>query len=130
MFVSISAAVETDADATGAAEFCDVADWSVEAAVAGEACDGAAVAPAALLATVEDVIRLFVGGTDPLTLTPEGATEVLLALVEDEEDVVVEDDDSGGEDTDDGDSNDGPTTLLLLAKLTLLLLMVLLLLLL
>lgn len=72
MFVSISvaadAAAETDVDAADGAEFCDaavpVAGRTVVtlAGTVGVATFGPWAGPA-LLATVEDAIRLFVGGT-------------------------------------------------------------------
>lgn len=68
MFVSISvaAAAETDVDAADGAEFCDAAvagrTGVTLAGTAGGATFGPWAGPA-LLATVEDAIRLFVGGT-------------------------------------------------------------------
>lgn len=127
MFVSISAAVETDADATDAAEFCDVgaeaevaaADEPAAAATeAAEACDGCVAETPLLLvvATVEDAIRLFVSGTDdPLTLTPAavvagGATEALLASVVEEGEGDAEEDGDGDGDDSDSDDSDGEDT--------------------
>lgn len=132
MFVSISAAVETDEDAADAAEFCVAVVAALDGLrVVAAACDvavaAAAAAPAAWLATVEDAIRLFVSGTVPLLAqTPRVATEALLALVENgEEEDDESDDNDSGEDTEDGDAID---ELLLLARLVLLLMVLLLLL--
>lgn len=97
MFVSISAAVETDADAADAAEFCGV--------VVGVVTVGGT--------PVEDAIRLFVG------VTGTGAPEVLLALVVDDVDDDA-DDDSEEEDSDDASGRDTADGLLL-GKLLLLL---------
>lgn len=93
MFVSISvgaaADAETDVDAAGGAEFCDAAAAPCPAGVtlAGIVdAPGAEPEPAAFVpATVEDAIRLFVGGTVVVVLAPEivccGGQEVLVLLL-------------------------------------------------
>lgn len=92
MFVSISvgaaADAETDVDAAGGAEFCDAAaavPWPAGVTLAGTVdAPGAEPAPAFVPATVEDAIRLFVGGT-VVVLAPEiaccGGQEVLVPLL-------------------------------------------------
>lgn len=93
MFVSISVAVaaaavaETDVDAAGGAEFCDVAvglaGRTAMLAGTGDAAEAAAVpGPATLLATVEDAIRLFAGSPllAALTVATPGQVVLLLAL--------------------------------------------------
>lgn len=93
MFVSISVAVadaavaETDVDAAGGAEFCDVAvglaGRTAMLAGTGDAAEAAAVpGPATLLATVEDAIRLFAGSPLLAALTVATPGQVLLLALE------------------------------------------------
>lgn len=134
MFVSISvgaaADAETDVDVAGGAEFCDAAaavPWPAGVTLAGTAdAPGAEPAPAAFVpATVEDAIRLFVGGT-VVVLAPEiiccGGQEVLVLLLALELPLMPEEgggawDGEGHDSGEDSDDDEDEDDILLLLEL-------------